>query len=114
MSTFHGKSHLGFLLVGTLGHPVEEFTAFATGTYPRDDEYHVLSVRSVDGVATCWFDGELVELLTNPRRTPVTSVPIPSELRGSTMHGVAVDCHLEPEATMGDPVLDACWFDAAR
>jgi hypothetical protein len=111
MSTFHGKPHLGFLLVGTLGNPVVGFDALATASFPRDDRPHLLTLRSVGGIAQCSFDGEPLALLANPSRAPVERVEVPAELVRSTHHGLAVDCHLEPVETMTGPAITACWFE---
>jgi hypothetical protein len=112
LSTFHGKPNLGFLLVGTMGNPLVRFHALATSTFPRDDSVHLLSVRSVGGQVTCYFDGVRMSLSANPSREPVDSVAVPEELAGSTLHGLAIDCHLEPEETMADPVVIDSWFEA--
>jgi hypothetical protein len=114
LSTFHGKAHLGFLIVGTMGNPVEDFACVATATYLRDDQPHALTIRSVGGFASCLYDGVPLQLADHPGGDPIPHVPIPAALRGSTLHGVAVDCHLEPdEAAMMLPVVDDVWFASA-
>ena len=113
LSTFHGKSHLGFLLVGTIGNPIEDFHAVATATYTRDDRPHVLTIRSEGGRVTVYYDGLQLVMADHPGGAALPEINVPSELRRSTMHGLAVDCHLEPdEASMRQPVIVDSWFEA--
>jgi hypothetical protein len=111
LSTYRPKSSLGFLLVGTMGNPVERFSALATATYSRDDAHHVLTIRSAGGELVVFYDDVELELFAHPSREPVTCVRVPSELRASTLHGVALDCHFEPPEAMDAPVVASVCFD---
>jgi hypothetical protein len=111
LSTFHGKSHLGFLLVGTIGNPVETFEAVATGTFERDDRSHALTVRSSGGRITCAYDGISIALSSHPDGRTIPWVEVPAALRSSSGHGIALDTHLEADAaSMAQPVVDEVWF----
>jgi hypothetical protein len=115
LSTFHGKAHLGFLIVGFIGNPVEDFQAVATATYLRDDKPHAFTMRSQHGRVTCHYDGVPLDLVSHPDGEPIPHVVVPAELRDSSCHGVAVDCHLEPdEEHMTRPVVDDVWFASTR
>jgi hypothetical protein len=114
LSTYHGRNDLGILFIGTIGNPVVEFEVLATSAYARDDHDHRLTIASDGGHVVCFFDDVPLPLRDLRDGTPIESVTVPSELRASTQHGLAVDCHLEPPGSMGEPVVDAVWFEAAR
>lgn len=124
LSTF-GSLPSGFLLVGYIGNPATLFgTAthnLAVGSFTRSASPQTFTLRSVGGQIYPFMNGTPIAmtLSQNPEGGTlgaISSFPVHSSLAASTLHGIAVDTHIEGGDSVGadgeldSPVVDEVWM----
>jgi hypothetical protein len=94
LSRFGSDGGPPFVIAGSIGNPPEVFgslvLATASFTHATQGQERTFEMRSTGTGVTGWMDG--VQLSFSTYGTG--PIPIPTALRGSTMHGLAVDTHL--------------------
>jgi hypothetical protein len=86
------------LLFATIGNPPEDVDIIAVGGFSHTEGTpREIEIRSNGTGATGWVDGVQVSMSGGYNLNPV---PIPSALLGSTMHGLALDCHFVTPANI--------------
>jgi hypothetical protein len=91
------------LLLATIGNPPEDVAVLDYASFSHTEGTdRQIEIRSTGTAVTVWLDGAQVSLVG----AGTTPVAVPTALRGSTLHGLAVDTHLV--ADPGDiPTLPA-------
>jgi hypothetical protein len=91
------------LLLATIGNPPEDVAVLDYASFSHTEGTdRQIEIRSTGTAVTVWLDGTQVSLVG----AGTTPVAVPTALRGSTLHGLAIDTHLV--ADPGDiPTLPA-------
>lgn len=112
----------GVFFAGYIANPVTDFGIqppdgpghdLLVGTYSRPATASVLTVRSVGGQMSAFFNNAPITFTWVYGGSGTTqSVPIHAELVDSTRHGVAIDTHLDDLEDQDAPLITGVWMAA--
>ena len=95
-----GHAPKGFL-VGTVGRRPDQFRVIAfVPLEHQDGQPRQVELKSKDGEFTLWLDGAQIG----------GPWAVPARLRGSSLHGVALDENQDPARTPDVPIVEAPFF----